>query len=403
MAATDLANYIFGEVGDIVRKEFNGSWPKSGLGYILLSLEPDKPEDGSKSFVSYEVPGKKRAKLKTGKFLVRKLELNKGFLNDKQIADLADKIDRYMFPKRKTKLCKGKEITKNYKKEIGGHSCMTNHKCYCTKLYEINPERFSQLVMFYGSTSGRAIVHKLDCGKLFMDRIYTDSYALAKDMIEYAIKEDWAYRISEGKYIIGISGIDTDKLIVSNLNYKDGEVPYMDTLRCYNISEDGKLSIFHKDVDRKSQGCLDSIDGYIVIEEDEEVCCDYCGDYVNEMDTYNVGGDIYCERCFSEHCIVCEHCGEYEYVDSAVHIEDRDIWTCMYCARRYNYRCSDCGYWFSEELYHGEYCRNCLENHIFCEDCGMEVDEVNDDGLCTYCAENSEEDNETMQIPFKDV
>jgi hypothetical protein len=403
MAVTDLANYILSEVVNIVHEEFSGSYPKYGLFEVLLSLEPDKPEDGSRNFIAYNVPGKDRMKIKTGKFLVRKLGLNKGFLNDKQISDLADKIDRYLSPKRKVKLCKGKEITENYKKEIGGHSCMTGNNYFCTKLYEINPERFSQLVMFYGSHSGRAIVHKLDCGMLFMDRIYTDNDALAKDMIEYAAKKGWAYRVSEGKCIRALYGIDTEKLIVSNLNYKDGEVPYMDTLCRFLITEDNKLTIFHPDVGLVWKGELLSTGGYL---EEDKCTCNSCGNNVYEDDAYVVNGEYYCEDCFNKYCFACAWCNEYGFYDNAIQIKDTGEFVCQDCAERNYCQCSDCYEWFSELGSHG-YCEDCVNNHEFCTSCGEEVDDVDEDGNCEDCAESQDDetddiikDTETKYISF---
>ena len=63
----------------------------------LSELQPDIPKDGIRNFISYNVLNKPRMKLRTTRFLSRKLKLNSGFLNDRSLQDLGNIINLELY------------------------------------------------------------------------------------------------------------------------------------------------------------------------------------------------------------------------------------------------------------------------------------------------------------------
>lgn len=330
----------------------------------LTQLNPSKPEDGDTGKIAFNVPNKDRMKIKTGKFLTRKLNLNNGFLTDQQLQSIGGVINKRLFPDINIKLVNGPEITENYWLETGSVSCMTPSGSGggpdCTLLYEQNPERFQMLTMHYFSDSARAIVHTFDNGQKMMDRVYSSSEQLKAQMKDYACEQNWLIG-----YGVNIAG-STWK--ISDLEYQDGHIPYMDTMIWGEINSSGLLNISaYSGYDYE----LCSTDGSLV----NGVLCEQCGESVCEDEQrQNDNGDAYCVDCFNELYSFCEHCSEYYIADEVVHIEDKDIYVCDYCATNNFYQCEECGQYFSEithiEDKNFDVCEGCMDDYSFCEDCG---------------------------------
>jgi len=337
-------------------------------------------------------------KMKTGRFLTRKLGLNSGFLTDQQIQSIAAKINMECFPDITTRLDKGEQITTNYEDAIGGTSCMTGDDAEYTRLYESNPDRFQQLIMVYGGNSARAIVHKLDDGQYLLDRVYSDSEELKESMRQYAIDHNWLYRTFSGAASCSVSNGRPSDCIVSGLWYENGKVPYMDTLTQYRI-ENGKLTIFHPAVDKRSDGSLDSTWGEL--EDEGSVTCENCGYRINIDSSYCVGDYSYCESCYNELFFCCESCQESCGRDDVVHIENTGEYVCQYCADTYYHQCWECDEYFStDEVYtvDGDQlcCESCLNNYTQCKSCGCYFSTCDDDGHC----ENCQDDKPAKNLPF---
>lgn len=396
----DLLAFIYAEIEEAIEPEQTECWQNKRNRVIvtLKELEPDKPDDGTTGFLAYNVPNKPRMKMKTGRFLTRKLGLNSGFLDDVQIRKISDAVNMKLFPDIETRLDSGEQITQNYEDAVGGSSCMTGSDAQYTLLYESNPDRFQQLIMFYNGNSARAIVHKLDNGRFLMDRIYSDSEHLKDKMFDYAREHDWIYRTytSAGSY--NVSNGMSSECIVSGLNYEDGEVPYMDTLIKYCI-ERGQLTIFHRNVNKSADGTLDSTCGNL--SESGYTCC-CCNDRVHEDDIYcNDNGNHYCLDCYHEYYFYCEHCNNDCSVDDQVYITDKCFHVCQYCADSHYYQCQECEKYFSldatytvdeDELC----CENCIDNYSQCESCGEYFSTIDDDGYC----ENCQDDKPAKNLPF---
>jgi hypothetical protein len=396
-----MKTYILKLIREMVFEQKNNNWQGRLLPIIntLNNLVPGKPNDNICGFLAYDVPGKDRMKMKTGRFLTRKLGLNNGFMSDVQISKMADTINRYLYPDIEIRLDSGCQVTQNYKDAVGSSSCMTGSNSGCVGLYENNPGRFRQLIMLHNGNSARAIVHKLDCGKFLMDRVYSDSETLKESMIEYAKNKKWAYRQNMYPGIDDVAGIDYDSCIVSGLDYYDGEVPYMDTLTGYRITN-GLLDIFHRNSKYPGDGTLDSTDGYIK----QGVNCCNCNENVPEDSALcSEDGDYYCENCYCEVFSHCEKCDREVLSDDVVHIEDKNIYVCKDCAGCYYGQCEDCNNWYSEtfNVNNGDknVCQSCLDDYSTCDNCDKSFPGLDENNLCDDCAQD---DRNMKKLAFVD-
>lgn len=191
-------------------------WNK--LTTALEELEPSKCEDGSIGFVAYNV-GEKRMKMRTGRFLIRKLGLVEMGVKESYVQRIAESVN-LLLNDPIVRFDSGQDIVRNYRKEVGGHSCMTGDNAGCVGMYADNPDRYCQLVMVSGNNSARAMVVRTDCGEFYMDRIYSDSEVLKEKMVEYAKRAGW---------LSFDCGDHNKSMSVSGVRYEDGEVPYQDT------------------------------------------------------------------------------------------------------------------------------------------------------------------------------
>ena len=390
--------------------ESNGidQWMKYGhdIRRRLKQLEPDKPGDGTSGFLAYNVSkDKPRMKIKVGRFFTKKLQLNSGYLNDVAIQKISTIVSMELWPNIRTELVKGSDITKAYENEIGTTSCMTGDYAKYTRLYESNPDRFQMLIMHYSNNSARAIVHKLDNGKYFMDRVYADCEDLKTMMSNYAIDHKWYYGYGT-IYFEGTGIDDYDEIIISGLNYNDGEVPFMDTLTEYRL-RGSKIDIFHRSASYNSEGTLDSTCG-----EFENLCnCESCSESMHEDDTIRVDGIILCRDCYNDDYFWCEACDEDHSNNDSVCISD-DIYVCQHCAYTYYSECCDCGNHFTnDKVYSTSYgdtvCESCLEEkYTCCENCNEYF--TSDDITGGYCESCQPEDDDTpkqniepkMRLPY---
>ena len=347
----------------------------------IAKLQPDKPVDQTSGFIAFNVPNKDRMKLKTNRFLTRKLNLNSGFLSDKVICKIADKINNELFGNDGIiiELVSGEEITKHYRRETGSHSCMTGGHSDYTQLYEMNPDRFSMLVMFWQNDSARAIVSKLDGGSFYMDRIYSSCDFLQEKMINYANNQGWKCYDNQD--------YDED-MTISNLSYEDGHIPYMDTFNRGCTCNSG-LTI-------STCGCcdydLDNTDGYLFGGNS----CEFCGEHVNEDDCYFADDRCLCQSCYDENYSQCDNCGNVEDNDNITYIEDTHKDVCENCRDRNYVCCEDCYKYFEDDYIIGvdgyTHCNNCAEGEYYpCKDCG-EIYHIDDleDGYCESCKPEDE-------------
>lgn len=362
-----VESYLYDCIGKAVISEYSpGFWGDMVSEFVnrMTAFRPDLPDDGSTGYLAFNQPGKdNRMKIKTGRFLCKKLQLNNGLLSEPVIQALTEKINNELFPNMVVKLCNGAEITKNYKDAVGSRSCMTGGNCEYTKLYENNPDRFFQLVVYWGNDSARAMLYKLDNGEFLLGRRYASAEITSEKLKEYAAKKNWCDVYKEGKC--------QDDMIMSNLKYKEGEVPYMDVLSFYHITDNGLLTITHNPHER-TEGELTSTEGYFA---DRNVCCCCEGDIINDESYYN-NDEIYCESCYSENFTCCEICDNDVENDYSSYVDSAELQVCEDCLSEHFASCEICGEFYrSDDLIEpdtgGPVCDNCLDEHFTeCEICG---------------------------------
>ncbi len=379
--STRIRNCIEDYVASLHPFDLQIGWALGTINYQY----PDKPDDSSTGFIAFDVPGKERLKLKTARYLTRKCKLNKvAALNDEQIRILAEKINGLLWTTEElndVELICGKAITEAYSDEVGGSSCMSGCNSSYTCLYEVNPTRFEMLIIRCGNDSARAIVHKLDSGQKLLGVVYATAEHLL-DMVEnFAENQGWL--------IYGNVGYsERSSWIMSDLQFCDGEIPYMDVLTSGSI-DDGLLTASYNSGDFELQNTNGSINSYI---------CISCSNTMHEDDAYSDdNGEIYCEHCFHKAFLHCERCEDLTYKENAVFIENAEIYVCQNCALNHYYCCETCSeYRTIDDMQifdDNAYCENCFDKIAdYCEDCSKafyteDLTTVGDSGpLCKDCA-----------------
>lgn len=328
-------------------EEFQITLPK-----LLDDLGPRVSNEGDK--ISYQEK-KGRYSLTVMRFLTRKLRLLE-LLDEKKVSQISDSITQGFFSDEfAVRLDKGATITENYKNRVGGGSCMCGECSEYTRLYEMNPDRFEQLVVTCKNNSARAIIATLDNGKKFKCHSYADNSACMSKLDAHASKEGW----------LDVPGED---MIVSDLKWVEGGFPYQDDFMIYNIQSDGNITIGTNPSFKKAgvsyQGDTDVQGGYL--EESASYCCN-CNCVIGGQEI-NIEDRLYCEGCVDDSFTVCTECNEYIYNDDTVMVED-------------GYYCGIC----SQDV--GSYCEHCNEL-VFSENIQVIEDEEGDIEVCNHCYEN---------------
>lgn len=376
---------------------------------LLEKLSPSIPEDNTSGFIAYSVGDNpyKRVKIKTSRFLGKKLNLNTGFVSEKDLQHCTDCINAKLFPNLKIELVKGSTITEYYSEGVGGSSCMTGYNSENVDMYERNPDIYSMLAMFSGNGNARAMVIKLDNGSFLMDRVYSDNQYLIDEMFLYARKQGWYYRTytRAGGYEISFAGgeiTDYGIMIVSNIEYIDGRVPFADTLTQYENCGD-TLNISHGQFSVCMDGVLDQTDGYL--NGDEHSTCANCGSRVHNDDITCVDDNWICRDCYGENYFYCGCCDESHHDDDGVLISSVSATVCSDCISEYFYCCDDCGEYYTENdilsTEDGYICSSCYEADYFtCEGCDTvtpdsEHNEGSDgESYCSTCIEDHIDNDE---------
>lgn len=375
----------------------------------LVRLQPGKVTETGDSgvisnFIAFNPPNNKpRIKTKTGKFIGKKMGLaehtNYGYMTTNTLEYLASAINLAIYGVDDISYLQGAQITDAYDRDMGGASCMTGEHSKKTRLYENNPWAYKMLLMRLGNCVGRAMLLTLDNKELLLDRIYANNENLKQIMQTYAVEQGWYYRLSttleRGSIMFNRKEItDYSILKISNLEWTEGEVPYMDTLKFANIDEDNFMTITYE----RGSICLEYCHGFVL---ESGLLCDNCGDSICEEDSFDIGNNYICEDCRCEYYTCCERCDDMWHLDYIVYIHDADMDVCEYCANTHYTRCgiSDCGHRVrrttlipSIDIY---VCDDCKEDRFSeCVECGdlYWTPEIVDD-LCKECyAEQYDED-----------
>jgi hypothetical protein len=122
----------------------------------------------------------------------------------------------------------------------------------------------------------------------------------------------------------------------------------------------------------------------------EPVCtCDYCGEAMNQDESYSVRDEQWCEDCVNNHCFYCRGCEEYCHNDNYAGRRNDNDALCDSCARQYT-RCESCEYLCEdiiETVEGNSYCQDCASNELEttpCEEYAQSVDSCK----CVICEDS---------------
>ncbi len=353
----------------------------------LAKLQPTIPEDGTRNYIAFDVPNKDRMKLRTSRFLSRKMKLNSGYLSDSSLQNLSNiiNLELYGIQTDDIRLLSGSEITDAYRHNFGASSCMTGDCCDYTRLYEANPKRFKLLTMKFSNDEARAVLSTLDDGTKYLDRVYGSSEAIKDKMKEYAADNNWQCYGNSVNY---------GTLVISNLSFESDEIPYMDTFTCGTIVNN-ELVI-------SATGCCE----YDLTGTDGELAsgysCENCGDNVHEDDARCTDDDgVYCQSCYERYFSYCDECETDCNIDDIVSIDGGNRYICQGCAESNYYLCDDCNKWVSESEYSENLektlCSDCTDSYIRCDDCDQlfestDITTRDDRNYCDDCLPEPDDD-----------
>lgn len=218
---------------------------------------------------------------------------------------------------------------KNYYRIEGsiGNSCMSNVPDNYFQPY-ITSNNVSLIIYRSDDDNdkivGRALLWKLNDGKLFMDRIYTMYDSDIELFRQYAKENGWYSKKYNGSddsgNLIAPDGSEIVTTMICQIERNLRNFPYLDTLKYYS-PHSGLISNDRKSVGPGSVYELESTDGYFYevcetcggdgeIEcrncEDGRVDCETCGGDGTVTDSD--GNDSECTDCDGEGSTGCEYC-----------------------------------------------------------------------------------------------
>ena len=270
---------------------------------------------------------------------------------------------------------------RNYVRDGGtlNSSCMASVDPEYFNIYAKNPERISMVIYKDPENTnlilGRALLWKLNDGKMFMDRIYSVNDSDVQLFRQYAKENGWYSKYYNSSSNSGQSYAPDGSQVTLNLtvSIKQGyydKYPYVDTLKYWDPS-DGMLS------NRELQYKLESTDG------EYETSCESCNGS-GRIECYECGGggEQGCSTCDERGEVDCSTCGESGKFDCSVcegsgkqtDDEENEIdcsscegsgqVDCPDCDGKGKEECSDCGGKGNVE------CENCSGNGDYeCPDC----------------------------------
>ncbi|MBW1931438.1 MAG: hypothetical protein JRI56_00125 [Deltaproteobacteria bacterium] len=352
-------------------------------------LSPSTPKDGSVGYIAHDYKNGERRKLKTQRYLTRKLDLRR-YLSEAKIVSLSHRLNFHLWSTEELcdiKVIWGDDIVKAYKNHVGGRSCMTGDSADCTRMYADNPDIFSMLVITCGNDSLRAILVKADSGRTYVSRYYRTARFLEDVADNYIKQQGWTHGWGQD----GEAGIPPEEK-VSNVMYIQGGIPYMDifqyayrespnhlTLLPYNNDEvevilgatSGWLLYICPECGQGCRGlspegicdeCLEARYEYcdlcreltekrhILRGPAGQPCCPDCYDlFFTECKVcgetiearIEVGGYPVCYTCHDEYVASCSHCEEEFFKRNLVKVSG--VLLCPYCYAYGTELCSECG------------------------------------------------------------
>ena len=340
---------------------------------------------------------KNRQTIRVGRGIRAILNSLKQNFTDAEIEDFVNKwkaaYDHLQNEFRYFEIVKGDDIAhwyyyENYELTSKGtlsSSCMCKKPSYYFQIYTNNPDVCSLVILKSSKDKirARALLWKLDDGRMFMDRVYThfdSDFALFE---KFAKHNGWMRKDSQNsssrETLVAADGTNFRNLdltvTISKENY--AAYPYLDTLKYLTESRDNyKLS-------NNSDGAeweLESITGRRdsltceTCDGSGEITCSECegsGETSNECGNCDGSGEVRCEEC-NRGNIECDECSGTGSIED----DEGDEKECEECSGSGETSCPDCNRgWIACPDCDGDgsvtgTCSDCRGNgYVSCPDC----------------------------------
>lgn len=290
-------------------------------GYLAYARRPE-----------HKYSAKSRVRTRLGRYL-RQFHADKGY-SDEEIGYASNLLGFAEKANAEPDLLSGIDITKMYEDRFACPSCMTGDNAHCVVMYEINPDRV-QLAVIRGEFPCRALLWKLDDGRMFLDRTYGTAEP-SNSMIQWAKNKGYITWPDRHNHDMDVT-----------LNNVPRYWPYMDTFKYMKC--DGKtvsLSSHDSDYDHE----LDRTDGNLR----DETTCASCGRECNENYT-DPDGSCLCETCYYDQYCSCNRCYETVRNEDVNAVNSRiggytEYW-CEHCRDNRAFYCERSDEWYSSRSY----------------------------------------------------
>ncbi len=302
--------------------------------------------------------GVKRQTLRTGRLFSRQLPGLRNYMSGKSIEHATCLINFNVWPDLTVSLVNGKAIEEAYRDGVGCSTCMSGEdRSKFIQMFVTNPDKISMLIISSHGQSGRAIVWKLDDGKTLMDRIYHSGSAIRDKLKQHAMKEGWLYRQStspgntsikrpakkKGTRYIDLPSSEYKDLSVSGLNWIEGGVPYMDTLKfaCIPDAKKDEMQIMHEHA--KSPHKIYTLQG-TGGQTAADRKCKKCSkrSHTVSVNHYNINQEsiFMCSECAKKKIRICMCCDRHKWIDNNEYLAT--IKYCNVCFPKYYSLCTEC-------------------------------------------------------------
>jgi hypothetical protein len=330
---------------------------------VLKKAKDDDIEIGEEGTIVYMASKTNKQTLTTHRYLCRRLGIDRK-LNGTDLVTMSGEINTKFFnPYDRISLIKGKDIVDAYACNFACSSCMTGHNGMRTDMYAVNEDRYQMIKADYCNQKARAMLVLLDNGNYFMDRVYASSRFIREIMLMYARKKRWWFKNGgNGSIMKTFNQYASNKdVVVSDLNFANGRVPYQDTLRRGYVKK-GKLTISaHSDYPYRI--CITSTSGTIAIPKLHPCCVDGCTHSDVSGGMTLVGASKYVCNEHKSLFIQCRGCGYWKDKEGMVETTyGFDI--CANCATHSWTQCYSCKTYEKKNHMH-----RIAEDKLYCEEC----------------------------------
>lgn len=274
-----------------------------------------------------------------------------------------------------------------------GNSCMRHDDCQSYfGMYVENPNQISMLVSRKGDKiNARALVWKLDDGRILMDRIYGSDASVEAFKLHAAAQGWWCKKRQSYDYheLLAPDGtIHPGEGVVTLDHAVFDRYPFLDTLQDWDQGTK-RVSI------QRIAGAtvLNSTEGGDA--DDDYYWCERCDTRVHVDDVHFDGGDDpLCEGCYLAVYPQCDGCGERCDMHDMHELRNHEY--CEECYMDRTFTCEECHNTLHTDemrVLEGDcMCEECYDNKAFtCENCGEDfhVDnhDISDGFICRVCAD----------------